>query len=238
LPTTARFWATGGAREQGVIDLIVCVHDARNAAHRLPVPVSSGRLTATGRRDPETVPASCPAASTLAELPAGPLRPGRSTGLGHGVKWSWLQSKFVSVSQRPRNSDRGRRRFPGPALDGQTAVTARDASSWILMIALAGEHRLTATAASRTASGSSTPSPRALRARGRSRSVPSEGPAGIRGGCHAEPSPYARLRRVRAGCRGARLENIQRAWRRAWVTFTESSPVRSPASPTPAAAGS
>ena len=59
--------------------------------------------------------------------PADQLGPERSIRPRHGVKWGWLQSKFVSVSQRLRNSDRGRRRFPGPASEGQAVATARDA---------------------------------------------------------------------------------------------------------------
>jgi hypothetical protein len=51
--------------------------------------------------------------------PADQLRPERSMRPRHGVKWGRLQSKFVSVSQRLRNSDRGRRRFPGQASEGQ-----------------------------------------------------------------------------------------------------------------------
>jgi hypothetical protein len=72
--------------------------------------------------------------------PADQLRPERGIRPWHGVEWSWLQSKFVSVSQRLRNSDRGRRRFPGPALEGQAVATARDGHLCIPMIALAGEH--------------------------------------------------------------------------------------------------
>ena len=116
-----------------VIDLIVC---ARAAAHRLngrypagaagpgsglAAPamtdgVSAGGLPAAAPRNPETAPASCSAASRLAALPADQLRPQRSIRPQYGIKWIWLQSKFVSVSQRLRNSDRGRRRFPRPGL--------------------------------------------------------------------------------------------------------------------------
>jgi len=38
--------ATGELMNMGVIDLIVCAHDARDAAHRLTVPVSRGRRRA------------------------------------------------------------------------------------------------------------------------------------------------------------------------------------------------
>ncbi len=113
-----------------VINLIVCAHDVRAAAHRLngrypagtagpgsgsaapamAYGVRAGGLPAAGPRNPETASASCSAASRLAALPPQiSCGPQRSIRPRDGVKWSWLQSKFVSVSQRLRNSDRGRR---------------------------------------------------------------------------------------------------------------------------------
>src|SRR5512133_1244462 len=39
----------------------------------------------------------------------------------------------------PANSDRGRRRSPGHASDGQAVAAAQDPRPWILMVVLAGE---------------------------------------------------------------------------------------------------